>query len=185
MAWINNSMKKHILILIGSLVILMLNSCTRMPEKIEKYIKKHCDLEMTDTCYIDLRKALKTDYDTMYVFNSLTPLTGVQNIIGINDYGKCENPEKTLIGHDSEMCRIILVKDNKVVYEDEYHYNDYNTKFSYYDFSIVNGQGIFDGSPIRVSGYICTDYVFKVRKTRDKHYIVKKTGNVSNQGMEK
>ena len=90
----------------------------------------------------------------MYVFNSLIPLTGVQNIIGINDYGKCKNPEITLIGYDSEMCRIILVKNNKVVYEDEYHYNDYNTKFSYHDFSIVNGQGIFDGSPNRVSGYI-------------------------------
>lgn len=104
--------------MISSLVILMLNSCIHTPRKIEKYIKKHCGLEMTDTCYIDLRKALKTDYDTMYVFNSLIPLTGVQNIIGINDYGKCKNPEITLIGYDSEMCRIVLVKNNKVVYED-------------------------------------------------------------------
>lgn len=173
-------MKKYILILISSLVILMLNSCIHTPRKIEKYIKKHCGLEMTDTCYIDLRKALKTDYDTMYVFNSLIPLTGVQNIIGINDYGKCKNPEITLIGYDSEMCRIVLVKNNKVVYEDEYHYNDYNTKISYHDFSIVNGQGIFNGSPIKVSGYICIDYIFRVIKTSDKHYIVEKTGSVSN-----
>ena len=168
-------MKKIFLIITILLVISILNSCAHTPRKIEKYIKRQCDMEESDTCYIDLRKALKTDYDTMYVFNSLIPLTGVQNILGINDYGKCKNPEITLMGKDSEMCRIILVKKNKVVYEDEYYYNQYNTKLVYQDFSIVNGQGVFDGDNVVVSGYMCTDYIFKVTKTIDKCYLIEKT----------
>ena len=73
----------------------MLNSCAHTPQKIERYIKNHCDLRTVDTCFIDLSQALETDYDTMYVFNSLIPLTGIQNIIGIKDYGKCKKPEMT------------------------------------------------------------------------------------------
>lgn len=173
-------MKRFVLVFINSLIIMVLSSCTHTPLKIEKYIKMHCDLEIVDTCYIDLRKALKTDYDTMYVFNSLTPLTGVQNIIGIKDYGKCKHPETTLIGNDSEMCRIILVKNHRVVYEDEYRYNDYDTKLSYHNFDIVNGKGIFDKNLIRVSGYVYTNHIFKVIKTSDKHYLVGQTDNVRN-----
>ena len=167
-------MKKYFLFLISFAILLMLGSCTHTPQKIEKYIKKHCNFATTDTCSIDLRKALKTDYDTMYVFNSLIPLTGVQNILGINDYGKCKNPEITLIGRDSEMCRIILVKNHKVVYEDEYHYNHYNTKLFYQDFTIVNGQGIFDRNSIEVTCYMCTNSIFKVIKNSDEHYLVEK-----------
>lgn len=173
-------MKKYILILISFLAILMINSCNHAPEKFEKYIQKHCDFEMTDTCYIDLRKVLKADYDTMYVFNSLIPLTGVRNILGIKDYEKCKNPEITLIGHDSEMCRIVLLKNNKVVYEDEYYYDHYNTKLSYHNFSIVKGQGIFDGSLVEVSGYMCTNHLFRVIKTSNNYYLVGKIDSVSN-----
>ncbi len=177
-------MKKYILILINFLIILMLGSCIHTPKKIEKYIKKHYNLGTTDTCYIDLRKALRLDYDTMYVFESLTPLTGVQNILGIQDYGKCKNPEKTLIGHDSEMCRIVLVKNNKVIYEDEYLYNHYSTKLSYRNFNIVKGQGIFDGSPIEVSGYMCVNYIFRVTKTSDQYYLVEKNDSMYKIGNE-
>jgi len=134
-------MKKIFLIITIPLMFLILNSCVHTPRKIERYIKRHCDMEKYDTCYIDLRKSLKVDYDTMFFFNSLIPLTGVQNILGIKDYGKNKNPEITLIGKDSEMCKIILVKNNKVVFEDEYYYDYYNTKIFYQDFSIVNGQG--------------------------------------------
>ena len=40
-------------------MISILNSCTHFPGKIEKYIKQHCDMEESDTCYIDFRKVLK------------------------------------------------------------------------------------------------------------------------------
>jgi hypothetical protein len=153
--------------------VFILNGCFHTPQKIERYIKRHCDFKTTDTCFVDLRKVLKTDYDTMYVFNSFTPLTCVQNILGIKDYGKSKNPETTFIGYDSDMCRIILIKNYKVVYEDEYHYNDYNTKLVYRDFPIVEGEGIFDvGPPVRDHGYICTDYIFKVTKRDNKYYRV-------------
>lgn len=156
---------------ISCLVMLILNSCIHTPRKIERYIERCCDIEMTDTCYVDLRKALKTDYDTMYVFNSMVPLTGAQSIIGIKDYGKYQNPETILIGNDSETCRIILVKNNKVVYEDEYHYNQYNTKISYQDFCIVKGQGIFDGNSVEVCGYVSTKHMFRVTKINNILYV--------------
>jgi len=164
-------MKKYVLFIISFLVIFILNGCIHMPQKIEKHIKKNCDFSMIDTCFFDLRKALKIDYDTMYVFNSLIPLTGVQNILGIDNYGKSNNPEQTLIGYDSEMCRVVLVKNHKVVYEDEYHYNNYNTKLLYNKFFIVKGQGIFDGNFIDVKGYIYTGYIFKVTKINDKYLV--------------
>ena len=173
-------MKNNAIVLIGFIVVLMLNSCAHTPQKIERYIKNHCDLRTVDTCFIDLNQALETDYDTMYVFNSLIPLTGIQNIIGIKDYGKCKNPEMTLIGHDSETCRIILVKNNKVVYDDEYNFNDYNTKISFRDFSIVYGEGLFDGSIVKVSGYIYLDQIFMVTKKSDGQYLLEITEGVSN-----
>lgn len=162
-------MKKYVLIL---LVVLILVSCNHTPEKLEQYIKVHCNFENADTCYIDLSKALKIDYDTMYVFNSLTPLTGVRNIIGIKDYEKCKNPETALIGHDSEMCRIILIKNKNVVYEDEYYYSEYNAELLYDKFKIVNGKGLFDGSSIEVDGYMCANHIFKVVKTKNKYYLI-------------
>jgi hypothetical protein len=121
-----------------------------------------------------MRKVLKVDYDTMFVFNSLIPLTGVRNILGIDNYEKCKNPEITLIGWNSEMCRIILIKNHKVVYEDEYQYRDYNTYLDYDEFTIVKGQGIFDGGAINVEGYMYTEHIFKITKTNNKRYLVEK-----------
>ena len=86
----------------------------------------------------------------------------------------------TLIGHDSETCRIILVKNNKVVYDDEYNFNDYNTKISFRDFSIVYGEGLFDGSIVKVSGYMYLDQFFMVTKKSDGQYLLEITEGVSN-----
>lgn len=165
---------------ISFLAFFMLNSCTHTPQKIETYVKKYCNFKANDTCFIDLRKILKLDYDTMYVFGSLTPLTGVRNIIGINEYGKSKNPKIDLIGYDSDMCRIILIKNGKVVYEDEYHYRNYRTRLLYENFHIVKGQGIFDGNSIDVKGYICTNHIFKVTKHGNKYYRVEGCGGIEN-----
>ncbi|MFV0599031.1 MAG: hypothetical protein ACK5M0_04815 [Bacteroidales bacterium] len=155
-------MKTHSLFLFV-LGIFILNSCTHTPAKIEKYINKHCDFSKTDTCFIDLRKAL-VDYDTMYVFDEFTVVTGVRDIIGITDYPAKENE---FVGYDSEMCRIILVKNHKVVYEDEYHYWDYNTSLDFWEFSVVKGQGIFDKTIVEESGYRCINYIFKVTRSAE------------------
>jgi len=173
-------MKKKVLILIsiGILVYLFIIGLFAMfclnligynstPEKIERYIKKHCNFDNTDTCYIDLRKALKVDFDTLYIFNEATPLTGVQNILGINDYGKSKNPEQTLIVYGFNMRKIILLKNNKVVYEDEYHTRGYNTTLYHYGFTVVTRTGVFDGSPIEVEGYMYANHIFKVEREKD------------------
>ena len=165
--WKWGIMKKNILFLIGFLTVFLLNSCLHTPDKIEKYVKKHCDFDKTDICYIDMRKALKVDYDTMYVFKPFTPLTVVQNILGIGDYGKSKEPETTLIMYDSHKARIVLTKNHKIVYEDEYYYKEYNTELFYWIFTIVKGQGIFDGSPIEDDCYMYTNPIFEVERLKN------------------
>ena len=76
------------------------------------------------------------------------------------------------VGYDSEMCRIVLVKDRKVVYEDEYHYWNYNTEILYSDFDTIEGIGSFDGKPFKDFGYISTQHFFKVIN-KDSYYYVK------------
>lgn len=150
-------MKMHFLFV---LVIFIINGCTHTPTKIEKYINRHCDFSKSDTCYIDLRKAL-VNYDTMYVFDGFTVITGIRNIIGIKNYPAKENE---LVGYDSEMCRIILIKNNNIVYEDEYHYWDYNTSLHFQSFPIVKGQSVFNNKIGEEYGYRCTSYIFKVTR---------------------
>lgn len=145
-------------------MIIGIMSCSHTPTKLEKYINNHNLLKDTSDASIDLRDALKTDYDTMFVFDSFTPITGVKRIIGIPDYGYSDNPETALICSDSEMCKIILVKNKKVVYDDEYYFNDYYVKIDYHGFDTVINEGIFDGEKIKTIGYINTDPVLRVNK---------------------
>ena len=146
-----------------ALGVFILNGCTHTPTKIENYINKHCDFSKNDTCFIDLREVL-VDYDTMYVFDEFTVETGVRDIIGITDYPAEENGT---VGYDSEMCRIILVKNHKVVYEDEYHYCDYNTSIDFREFPVVKGQCIFDNTIGEESGYRYINHIFQVIRSAE------------------
>lgn len=166
--YINKIMKQIIIILLIAIICV---GCTHTPQKIEKYISRHCDINANDSCIIDLRKALDVDYDTMYFFDSFTIETVVHNIVGIEDYRNYKDDMRR-VGYDSEMCRIVLVKDRKVVYEDEYHYWDYNTEILYSDFDTIEGIGSFDGKPFKDFGYISTQHFFKVIN-KDSYYYVK------------
>ena len=104
-------MNKLITICVFTIGITFVCSCTHhFPKKVEWYISKHNILNDQGKGELDLREVLDIDYDTMYVFHSLIPLNGVQNIIGIKTYGDAEDPYTALIGSDSEMCRVILIK---------------------------------------------------------------------------
>ena len=166
-------MNKSIFIFVFTIVFTSICSCSsHFPDKIEGYVLKHNILNDRGFGELDLREVLGVDYDTMYVFHSLIPLNGVQNIIGIKTYGDAEDPYTALIGSDSEMCRIIFIKNNRVVYEDDYYYYEYKLDLQFETFRKISGYGIFDGSPIAVHGYICTKHHFTVRRVSDDKYIM-------------
>lgn len=62
---------------------------------------------------INLKKALNVDYDSAYLFVECTTNRDIEMILGI-PYQK-----KTYI-QDSE-CKLILIKNNKIVYEDLFY----------------------------------------------------------------
>ena len=166
-------MNKLIPICILVIGIILLCGCTcHFPEKVERYISRHYILDDKGNGELDLRKALDIDYDTMYVFCSFTPLNGVQNIIGIKDYGDSEDPYTALIASDSGMCRIIFIKNKSVVYEDDYYYYKYRLNLQFETFHKISGYGIFDGNLAPVHGYMCTKRHFMVRKVSDDEYIM-------------
>ena len=167
-------MNKLIPICILVIETILLCGCTcHFPEKVERYISRHDILDDKGNGELDLRKALDIDYDTMYVFCSFTPLNGVQNIIGIKDYGDSEDPYTALIASDSGMCRIIFIKNNSVVYEDDYYYYKYRLSLQFETFRKIKGNGIFDGQSISVYGYISTKHHFTVSRGSDDEYIMK------------
>jgi len=149
------------------IMIITFLSCSHTPNKLEEYINCNDELESNGNANIDLRKALKIDYDTMFVFDVFTPVSVVRSIIGIPDYGDYRTPETALICSDSEMCKIILTKDKKVVYDDEYHYNDYQVKINYHSFDTIVGEGIFDGKKIEAIGYKNADSLLQIKKDGD------------------
>ena len=167
-------MNKLISICVFAIGTALVCSCTNhFPEKVEWYISKHNILNDQGKGELDLREALDIDYDTMYVFYSLTPLNGIQNIIGIKTYGDAEDPYTALIGSDSEMCRIIFIKNNRVVYDDDYYYYEYKLDLQFEKFRKISGYGIFDGSPIAVHGYIYTKHHFTVSRVSDDEYTMR------------
>ena len=106
-------------------------------------------------------------------FIHLLHINGIQNIIGIKTYGDAEDPYTALIGSDSEMCRIIFIKNKSVVYEDDYYYCEYRLNLQFETFHKISGYGIFDGNLAPVHGYMCTKRHFMVRKVSDDDYIMK------------
>jgi hypothetical protein len=166
-------MKKNIkFLLIGSIIILITTSCLSPIQKIEKYVNKNCNFEIDDTCNIDIQKVLGVEYDTMYIFSSLIPISGVQRIIGTSDFKNSNKSADALLGTDSDMKFIFLKKDGKVVYEDKY-FSSSLLYLSSDNFIEVKGMGFFDGDSCETFGYMNINPIFKVIKTEDNSYILR------------
>ncbi|MBR2050377.1 MAG: hypothetical protein IKC30_00495 [Rikenellaceae bacterium] len=79
-------------------------------QRIYRYIERHCSFGVVDTCYIDMEKALGVKYDLIYHFTgNLHPypeLIAQDLRLPYSGRGLGDNEE-----------RIILVRDDKVVYE--------------------------------------------------------------------
>ena len=90
-------------------------ACNQTDKKIFKYVQSICSNDV-DTCRIDLRQALNVDYDKMYLFGESTTDDEISSIIG-QEYHK----NKTIT--DSKY-RIILLKNQKIVYENDFYQHD-------------------------------------------------------------
>jgi hypothetical protein len=86
-------------------------ACNHTDKKIIRYVQSVCPNDW-DSCRIDLRKVLKIDYDRVYLFCEFTQSDKIASVIGI-----AYSSDKTIA--DSEW-RIILLKDNEIVYEDDF-----------------------------------------------------------------
>lgn len=86
-------MNKSISIFVFTIVFTSICSCSsHFPDKIEGYVLKHNILNDRGSGELDLREVLGMDYDTMYVFHSLIPLNGVQNIHRDKNIWRCRRP---------------------------------------------------------------------------------------------
>ena len=107
-------MKESILKIIFILFsMFLLYGCSNTDDKLNKYIEAHCSFNGLDTCYINIKEALKIDYDEMYLFGESTMADEISKVIGIP-----YNNDKYIT--DSKY-RMILLKNNEIVYEDDYY----------------------------------------------------------------
>ena len=105
-------MKKSIL-KAALLSMYLFYGCSNTDNKLNNYIESHCNFNLADTCYINLKDALNIEYDKMYFFVEYTSEDEISEIMGI----PYSNTKRI---HDSEK-KIILLKNDKVVYDDTYY----------------------------------------------------------------
>jgi hypothetical protein len=114
MGWINKQIDmKGIILKIIILSGLLFYSCINTDDKLNKYIEIHCSFYGSDTCYINIKEALKIDYNRMYLFGETTTANEISKILGI--------PYKNNKYIPDSKYRIILLKNNKIIYEDDYY----------------------------------------------------------------
>ena len=89
----------------------MFTACNSTDKKIIKYVQSLCT-NGEDSCRIDLRQVLNIDYDRMYLFCEYTPAKEISLAIGQKYMSN-----KTIAASED---RIILLKNNKIVYEDDF-----------------------------------------------------------------
>ncbi len=113
----------RIIIVLISVSVLM-SACNKTSDKIAKYIRYNCKFNKTAVFfnyidstyytapadYIDLKKVLKVDYDTLYLI-SVGFESDISKIIGFPYHGG----DFTIESEDKNL--LLLVKQNKVVYK--------------------------------------------------------------------
>jgi hypothetical protein len=102
-----------LLLKIIPLGFLLFYGCSNTDDKLRNYIETHCDFTKSDICYIDMKDALKIDYDKMYLFGETTMADEISTVLGI-PYSN----DKYI--SDSKY-RIIFIKNGKIVYENDYY----------------------------------------------------------------
>lgn len=81
-------------------------------ENIEKYVERNCNFEEIDECYIDLKKALKVEYDTLFIIEGMMNEVLFKSISGYT-------MKKNFFHYwlvDEDVYLFVFKKNNKVVY---------------------------------------------------------------------
>ncbi len=103
-----------------------ISACNKTSNKITSYINDNCDFKKNDVFFrvidstyrtspadfIDLKKALKVDYDTLYLI-SVGFESDISDIIGF----KYNGGDFTIEAEDKNL--LLLVKNHEVVYQDK------------------------------------------------------------------
>jgi hypothetical protein len=146
---------------ITSLLILLglFFACNHTDKRIIKYVQSICP-NGSDTCRIDLREVLKVDYDRMYLFGEFTQSDEISSVIGV-----VYKRNKTIA--DSEW-RIILLKNNKIVYED-----DFPTRFMSFEEITEKVDTIHKNTPylVHYSPYYLVSRAFS--EYQNKYYLLR------------
>ena len=158
-------MKVFAYILVSCTIILFLTGCHTADNSIECYIDRYCDFSKNDTCYIDMRKVLNVDYDSMYIFYWNTTTQGVRDITGVEEYGDYKNLDKGSFICSDEY-RMLLIKKGKIVYNRLGYSSTRKGHINMDSFILVKGDGYFDGKVIDDQGYFAPNPIFMVLKDR-------------------
>lgn len=158
-------MKVFAYILVSCTIILFITGCHTVDNSIEYYIDHYCDFSKNDTCYIDIRKVLNVDYDSMYIFYWSTTSQGVRNITGVEEYGDYKNPDKGSFVCSDDY-RILLIKNGKIVYNRLCYSSTKKIHINMESFILVKGDGYFDGKVVDDQGYFAPNPIFMVVKDK-------------------
>ncbi len=142
--------------LINSVLIIACFSCSNPDDKLCLYIEEHCKLNTNDSCYINLKNALNVDYDTMYLFPGYPVPKEVFSFVLKMPYSK--NKEH------SDGDRVILIKDGKIVYEDEWSHEKVTISGGTEFTDITDDKVTFDGDKLPFSYVVYVNSVFKVSR---------------------
>ena len=104
-------MRKNNFLIIITIAFVCYN-CTSTDNTLRNYIDKTCLFKNKDTCVINLKDALKIDFDTMFIFGEYTQKNEISSILQIS-YKNTKPIE------DSHY-RIILLKSKLIIYEDDF-----------------------------------------------------------------
>ena len=83
-------------------------------KKTDKILYHYIDSENPNIELIDLKNALKVDYDTAFLFSECTNNKEIEMVLGM------PYPQKTFL-QDSEH-KLILLKNHKITYDNSFYY---------------------------------------------------------------
>lgn len=156
-----NCLGKSILSL---LCLCLISSCHKsIPDKIDAFINNNHLFSKSDTCIINLSDVLNIEYDTMYLFNSVIPLSGLNDIIGRES---SEDTYNQLAFIDSEDIYVYFKKNEKIVLEDRFSKKSH-LEFNLDSFKKQYKTTLFDGDSIEVFGYYSSNNKFRVINLKD------------------
>jgi len=103
-----------IFLFLATINLLFLSSCTTsFDKKVTNHIESKCsDFSTPKSCLVDLIEVTEFDWDSMYVFASMTMPNEINSIIGFDC--DCSHVK-------DNYTRVVFTRDQKVVYQNQYY----------------------------------------------------------------